>query len=74
MGGLIKVNSVNFMCTCYFNSAAGDGRLGFADGGPYDCIHVGAAAPKIPPAVILTIIIIIELFYLIANFVNFGCS
>ncbi|XP_021963997.1 protein-L-isoaspartate(D-aspartate) O-methyltransferase isoform X2 [Folsomia candida] len=31
---------------------AGDGRLGFADGGPYDCIHVGAAAPKIPPALI----------------------
>ncbi|KAF1602266.1 UNVERIFIED_CONTAM: Protein-L-isoaspartate(D-aspartate) O-methyltransferase, partial [Eudyptes robustus] len=26
----------------------GDGRLGYAEEGPYDAIHVGAAAPKIP--------------------------
>jgi protein-L-isoaspartate(D-aspartate) O-methyltransferase len=26
----------------------GDGRKGFAEDGPYDCIHVGAAAPKKP--------------------------
>jgi len=31
---------------------AGDGRLGFAESGPYDCIHVGAAAPKIPSALV----------------------
>ncbi|THH12822.1 hypothetical protein EW146_g7334 [Bondarzewia mesenterica] len=27
---------------------AGDGRLGYPDGGPYDAIHVGAAAPVLP--------------------------
>jgi len=26
----------------------GDGRLGYPSGGPYNCIHVGAAAPKLP--------------------------
>lgn len=26
----------------------GDGRKGFAEGAPYDCIHVGAAAPNKP--------------------------
>ncbi|KAJ2714868.1 hypothetical protein H4R19_001507 [Coemansia spiralis] len=26
----------------------GDGRHGYADGAPYDCIHVGAAAPETP--------------------------
>ncbi|QDZ22546.1 protein-L-isoaspartate O-methyltransferase [Chloropicon primus] len=28
----------------------GDGRLGHAVGGPYDCIHVGAAASEVPAA------------------------
>jgi len=27
---------------------AGDGRKGYVAAGPYDCIHVGAAAPTIP--------------------------
>jgi len=31
---------------------AGDGRRGYAAGGPYDCIHVGAAAPTIPQELI----------------------
>ncbi|KXS13536.1 Pcmt1-prov protein [Gonapodya prolifera JEL478] len=31
---------------------AGDGRLGYASKAPYDAIHVGAAAPVIPPALI----------------------
>ncbi|XP_047138198.1 protein-L-isoaspartate(D-aspartate) O-methyltransferase isoform X2 [Hydra vulgaris] len=26
----------------------GDGRLGYQEGGPYDAIHVGAAAPELP--------------------------
>ncbi|KAJ2617388.1 hypothetical protein H4S08_000356 [Coemansia sp. RSA 1365] len=26
----------------------GDGRKGYVDGGPYDCIHVGAASPETP--------------------------
>jgi len=30
----------------------GDGRKGYAAGGPYDCIHVGAAAPTIPQELI----------------------
>ncbi|TFK21324.1 Pcmt1-prov protein [Coprinopsis marcescibilis] len=30
----------------------GDGRDGYAAGGPYDAIHVGAAAPTIPPALL----------------------
>ena len=29
----------------------GDGRLGYASDGPYDAIHVGAAAPSIPQPV-----------------------
>mmetsp|Transcript_11755 Transcript_11755/g.29713 ORF Transcript_11755/g.29713 Transcript_11755/m.29713 type:complete len:119 (+) Transcript_11755:656-1012(+) len=28
----------------------GDGREGYPSEGPYDCIHVGAAAPEIPRA------------------------
>ncbi|KAH9996723.1 protein-L-isoaspartate O-methyltransferase [Russula compacta] len=30
----------------------GDGRLGYASKGPYDAIHVGAAARTIPPALV----------------------
>jgi len=30
----------------------GDGRQGWPAGGPYDCIHVGAAAPNLPPALV----------------------
>jgi len=30
----------------------GDGRLGYAPKGPYDAIHVGAAARTIPPALV----------------------
>ena len=30
---------------------AGDGRKGFESEGPYDAIHVGAAAPTLPQAV-----------------------
>ena len=31
---------------------AGDGRQGWSRGAPYDVIHVGAAAPEIPAALI----------------------
>ena len=31
---------------------AGDGRLGHAAAAPYDIIHVGAAAPVVPPALV----------------------
>ncbi|XP_073140463.1 protein-L-isoaspartate O-methyltransferase 1-like [Henckelia pumila] len=30
----------------------GDGRLGWTDFAPYDAIHVGAAAPEIPPELV----------------------
>ncbi|KAI8890307.1 protein-L-isoaspartateD-aspartate O-methyltransferase [Backusella circina FSU 941] len=30
----------------------GDGRMGYEEEGPYDCIHVGAAAPILPQALI----------------------
>ena len=30
----------------------GDGREGAAFDGPYDAIHVGAAAPELPPALV----------------------
>ncbi|KAG9336321.1 hypothetical protein JZ751_002668 [Albula glossodonta] len=30
----------------------GDGRLGYPDGAPYDAIHVGAAAPTLPRALL----------------------
>ncbi|KAJ7600600.1 protein-L-isoaspartate O-methyltransferase [Mycena floridula] len=30
----------------------GDGRQGFASGGPYDAIHVGAAAPILPKSLV----------------------
>lgn len=31
---------------------AGDGRLGWQEGAPYDAIHVGAAAETLPPALV----------------------
>jgi len=30
----------------------GDGRQGYASAGPYDAIHVGAAAPTLPEALV----------------------
>jgi len=30
----------------------GDGRHGFLDGAPYDCIHVGASSPSVPQALV----------------------
>ena len=30
---------------------AGDGRRGYSAAAPFDVIHVGAAAPELPPAV-----------------------
>jgi protein-L-isoaspartate(D-aspartate) O-methyltransferase len=30
----------------------GDGRLGYKEGGPYDCIHVGASAETVPKELI----------------------
>ncbi|EEP82111.1 protein-L-isoaspartate O-methyltransferase [Uncinocarpus reesii 1704] len=41
---LLETGKVNFV--------VGDGRLGWLEGGPYDVIHVGAAATTIHPALI----------------------
>ena len=35
--------------------SVGDGRQGYSSEGPYDAIHVGAAAPTLPQAVIANI-------------------
>ena len=35
---------------CFTTSVCADGRDGFPEHAPYDAIHVGAAAPSIPPA------------------------
>ena len=40
----------NFRDKTYWLNA--DGRLGWAELAPYDAIHVGAAAPEIPEALI----------------------
>uniref|UniRef100_A0A8C3BBT6 Protein-L-isoaspartate(D-aspartate) O-methyltransferase n=1 Tax=Cairina moschata TaxID=8855 RepID=A0A8C3BBT6_CAIMO len=37
---------------CFFFFAVGDGRMGYAEEAPYDAIHVGAAAPVVPQALI----------------------
>lgn len=41
-------------------STVGDGRLGYPDGGPYDAIHVGAAAPTVPKAVRTRLLLLFE--------------
>uniref|UniRef100_A0A671SXY7 Protein-L-isoaspartate O-methyltransferase n=1 Tax=Sinocyclocheilus anshuiensis TaxID=1608454 RepID=A0A671SXY7_9TELE len=38
----------NVVCMC----AVGDGRMGYAEEAPYDAIHVGAAAPTVPQALL----------------------
>lgn len=38
-------------------SVEGDGRLGVADNGPYNAIHVGAAADSLPQEVNISILI-----------------
>lgn len=40
--------SVSILCDCVMT----DGRQGWAEFAPYDAIHVGAAAPEIPPALV----------------------
>ena len=44
-GNLMKTNRLKYV--------VGDGRKGYSDGAPYDCIHVGAAAPTLPQPVSL---------------------
>jgi len=44
---------------------AGDGRRGYSVVAPYDAIHVGAAAPELPPAVSKRAILQYILLYII---------
>ncbi|KAH8948972.1 hypothetical protein BDL97_10G005800 [Sphagnum fallax] len=36
----------------HLNIYVADGKLGYAEGGPYDAIHVGAAAAELPDALV----------------------
>ena len=42
-GALLNSNRLHYV--------VGDGRKGYSEGAPYDCIHVGAAAPTLPQPV-----------------------
>lgn len=44
LGGVLESGAIKML--------AGDGRQGFADEGPYNAIHVGAAAPNMPTPLI----------------------
>jgi len=53
----MSIDNVNkdrpdFLASGRVKLLAGDGRLGYPEDGPYDAIHVGAAAPEIPQALI----------------------
>ena len=57
--GSIKLVGMYFSAQCTGNRAdlissfsVGDGRQGYSSEGPYDAIHVGAAAPTLPQAVL----------------------
>lgn len=43
---------MNSILSYYFGFAVGDGRKGYEQDGPYDAIHVGAAAPEVPTALV----------------------
>ncbi|XP_042307494.1 protein-L-isoaspartate(D-aspartate) O-methyltransferase [Sceloporus undulatus] len=45
-------DTFNMSCTLGVFLAVGDGRMGYTDEAPYDAIHVGAAAPVVPQALI----------------------
>jgi len=48
IANLKKDGLTNELSTGSICMITGDGRLGYADKGPYDVIHVGAAAPVLP--------------------------
>ena len=54
-------NTAHMLETGQIKMVVGDGRLGHQAEGPYDAIHVGAAAPEIPQAVSMMC------FYIINN-------
>ena len=44
-------NSAPLLASKNIIMVVGDGRQGYRQAGPYDAIHVGAAAPTVPTAV-----------------------
>jgi len=50
---------------------SGDGRLGYAQEGPYDAIHVGAAAATIPPALVEQLATPGRMFIPVGTFMQF---
>ncbi|KIM37050.1 hypothetical protein M413DRAFT_448768 [Hebeloma cylindrosporum] len=50
---------------------AGDGRLGYPQEGPYDAIHVGAAAPTVPKALIDQLASPGRMFIPVGNFMQY---
>ncbi|CAL8111261.1 unnamed protein product [Orchesella dallaii] len=48
----VKKRHANLLESDRLKLIVGDGRKGNEEEGPYDAIHVGAAAPQIPPALI----------------------
>ncbi|XP_064193140.1 l-isoaspartyl protein carboxyl methyltransferase, like isoform X2 [Anguilla rostrata] len=48
----IRADDPELLTSGRIKIVVGDGRLGFPDGAPYDAIHVGAAAPTLPKALL----------------------
>lgn len=48
----VKKNHEDLLKSGNVKLVVGDGRQGYTEGGPYHAIHVGAAAPTLPEAVI----------------------
>ncbi|XP_062503014.1 protein-L-isoaspartate(D-aspartate) O-methyltransferase-like [Corticium candelabrum] len=48
----VKKSNPDLLSNATVKLIAGDGRLGYVEGGPYDAIHVGAAAAVVPQPLI----------------------
>ncbi|KAI8993493.1 protein-L-isoaspartate O-methyltransferase [Pilobolus umbonatus] len=48
----LKIHHSDWLSSGRVKVVTGDGRLGYEEDGPYDCIHVGAAASTTPQALI----------------------
>ena len=48
----VKKSNAELLTSGNIKLVVGDGRQGYAQGGPYHAIHVGAAAPTLPQPVL----------------------
>ncbi|KAG7465610.1 hypothetical protein MATL_G00155360 [Megalops atlanticus] len=48
----VRADNPDLLTSGRIKLVVGDGRLGFPEGAPYDAIHVGAAAPTLPKALL----------------------